>query len=131
VASAGHSTAPWAFALAEAGGAALLVEADASAGELLPADAPPSLRALDTYFLHQAVLGPVLGVPASAVDYVHSEAEAEDALARGRCRLAVLMRATPAKQIVDVADAGQSMPAKSTFFHPKLPSGLVIHPLVV
>jgi uncharacterized protein (DUF1015 family) len=31
---------------------------------------------------------------------------------------------------VEVADAGEVMPAKSTFFHPKLPSGLVIHPLV-
>ena len=131
VASAGASTAPWAFALAEPGGAALLVEADASAAGLLPADAPPSLRALDTYFLHQAVLGPVLGVPAAAVEYVHSQAEAEEALERGRCRLAVLMRATPVKQIVAVADASESMPAKSTFFHPKLPSGLVIHPLVV
>ncbi len=48
-----------------------------------------------------------------------------------RARLAVLLRATPVRQIVDVAEAGESMPAKSTFFHPKLPSGLVIHPLVV
>ena len=62
---------------------------------------------------------------------MHSQAEAEEALDRGRCRLAVLMRATPVQQIVDVADASESMPAKSTFFHPKLPSGLVIHPLVV
>jgi len=30
---------------------------------------------------------------------------------------------------VDVADARENMPAKSTFFHPKLPSGLVMHPL--
>jgi uncharacterized protein (DUF1015 family) len=29
-----------------------------------------------------------------------------------------------------VAEARESMPAKSTFFYPKLPSGLVIHPLV-
>ena len=55
----------------------------------------------------------------------------EDAVAGGRCRLVVLMRATPVGQIVDVAEAGESMPAKSTFFHPKLPSVLVIHPLVV
>ena len=34
------------------------------------------------------------------------------------------------KQILDVADAGESMPAKSTFFHPKLPSALVVHPLL-
>jgi uncharacterized protein (DUF1015 family) len=40
------------------------------------------------------------------------------------------MRATPVRQVVDVAEARESMPAKSTFFHPKLPSGLVIHPLL-
>ena len=57
-------------------------------------------------------------------------AEAEEAVARKACRLAVLLRGTPARQIVAVAEAGESMPAKSTFFHPKLPSGLVIHPLV-
>jgi uncharacterized protein (DUF1015 family) len=130
-ASVGHSSAPWAFALAEPGGAAVLVEADASAADLLPADAPPCLRALDTFFLHQAVLGPMLGIPASAVEYVHSEAEAEEAIAHGRCTLAALLRATLVQQIVDVADASESMPAKSTFFHPKLPSGLVIHPLAV
>jgi uncharacterized protein (DUF1015 family) len=65
------------------------------------------------------------------VSYVHSQAEAEEALAKGSCRLAALMRATPVQQIVDVAEASESMLAKSTFFHPKLPSGLVIHPLVV
>jgi uncharacterized protein (DUF1015 family) len=77
------------------------------------------------------VLGPLLGVPDSAVSYVHSQTEAEASVAAASCRLAVLMRATPVQQIVDVAEAGESMPAKSTFFHPKLPSGLVIHPLAV
>ena len=98
---------------------------------LLDAAAPPSLRALDTYFLHHAVLGPLLGVADSAVSYVHSQAEAEEAVEKGSCRLAVLLRSTPVQQIVDVAEAGESMPAKSTFFHPKLPSALVIHPLAV
>ena len=77
------------------------------------------------------MLGPLLAVPDAAVSYVHSLKEAEDTLASRACRLAVLMRATPVQQIVDVAEASESMPAKSTFFHPKLPSGLVIHPLVV
>lgn len=130
-ASAGASKAPWAFALVEPDGAAVLVEADESAADLLPADAPPCLRALDPFFLHRAVLEPILGVPPSAVEYVHSDAEAEEAIAHGRCKLAVLMRATPVRQIKDVADASESMPAKSTFFHPKLPSGLVVHPLAV
>jgi uncharacterized protein (DUF1015 family) len=98
---------------------------------LLPADAPASLRALDAYFLHRVVLSSLLRVPEEAVDYVHSQAEAEEAVAAGACRLAVLMRPTPVAQIVAVADARESMPAKSTYFHPKVPSGLVIHPLVV
>jgi len=128
---AGTSAAPYAFGLAERGTGGLAAEALPSAEKLLPAGAPPSLRALDTYFLHQAVLPKLLGVADAAVRYVHSLAEAEEAVASGACRLAALMRATPARQIVDVAEAGESMPAKSTFFHPKLPSGLVIHPLVV
>jgi uncharacterized protein (DUF1015 family) len=126
-----RSTASYAFALAEPGEGALLTEALPAAERLLPDAAPPSLRALDTWFLHQAVLQPLLKVPDEAVDYVHSQAEAEEAVARGACRLAVLMRPTPVGQIVDVAEARESMPAKSTFFHPKVPSGLVIHPLVI
>jgi uncharacterized protein (DUF1015 family) len=126
---AAHSTMPYAFALAEPGGRALVCEALPECEGLLDASTPPSLRALDTYFLHKAVLGPMLSIPDSAVSYVHSLGEAEEAVAHGKCRFAVLMRGTPVQQIVDVAEARQSMPAKSTFFHPKLPSGLVIHPL--
>lgn len=127
---AARSTAPHAFGLAEPGGAALVVETTPAAEALVPSEAPPSLRALDTYFVHRAVLSDLLRVPDEAVDYVHSQAEAEEAVAHGGCRLAVLMRPTPVEQIVAVAEARESMPAKSTFFHPKVPSGLVIHPLV-
>jgi uncharacterized protein (DUF1015 family) len=131
VARVARSSRPYAFALAWPGEDVLMAESKDEAGDMLPADTPPSLRVLDAYFLHQAVLGPLLSVPDDAVSYVHSLAEAEQAVARKACRLAVLLRGTPARQIVDVAEAAQSMPAKSTFFHPKLPSGLVIHPLVV
>ncbi len=128
---AAASAAPYAFGLAERGKGGLLAEALPPAEKLLPFDTPPSLRALDAYFLHQAVLPKLLDVDGSAVSYVHSLAEAEEAVEAGACRLAVLMRATRPPQVVDVAEAGESMPAKSTFFHPKLPSGLVIHPLAV
>jgi uncharacterized protein (DUF1015 family) len=127
----GASKASYAFALAWPGGQALVAEALPAAADLLPKEAAPSLRALDTYFFHKAVMARVLSIPEDAVSYVHSLAEAEEAVAQGKCRLAALMRGTPVGQIVDVAEAKESMPAKSTFFHPKLPSGLVIHPLVV
>jgi uncharacterized protein (DUF1015 family) len=122
------SRAPYAFALVGASGGALVVEARPGAEGMLPADAPPSLSALDTFFLHQVVL-PRMGVAPEAVRYAHSFREAEEALEKGTTRMAVLLRPTPVGQIVAVADARQSMPAKSTFFHPKLPSGLVVHSL--
>jgi uncharacterized protein (DUF1015 family) len=128
---AAESTASYAFGLAAPGGGALVAEALPAASDLLDKADPPSLRALDTYFFHGAVLSGFLSVGDDAVSYVHSLAEAEEALAARACHLAALMRGTPVRQIVDVAEAGESMPAKSTFFHPKLPSGLVIHPLVV
>jgi uncharacterized protein (DUF1015 family) len=128
--SVAGSAAAHAFALAWPGGEALVAEALPGTDELLPSEAPPSLRALDTYFFHEAVLSRLLSVPGEAVSYVHSLAEAEAAAAGEECALVALMRPTPVRQIVDVAEARESMPAKSTFFHPKLPSGLVIHPLV-
>ena len=128
-AAVARSRARWAFALVEPGHGGLVAESRPSAETLLPDDAPACLRALDPYLLHHGVLGPLLGIPDTAVSYVHSLSEAEAAVEKGTCRLAVLLRGTPVGQIVDVADAGESMPAKSTFFHPKLPSGLVIHPL--
>jgi hypothetical protein len=99
------------------------------AEDLLPRSAPPALRVLDTFFAHEAVLPRVLKVPEEAVTFVHSMGHARQALASGGARLALLLRPTSVRQIVDVSEARLSMPAKSTFFHPKLPSGLVIHPL--
>jgi uncharacterized protein (DUF1015 family) len=126
---AAESKAAYAFGLVDPSGAGLVAQARAEAAALLPADAPPSLRALDTFFLHQAVLSRLLKVPEDAVRYAHSMREVEEELKAGKCKLAVIMRPTPVAQIVDVADARENMPAKSTFFHPKLPSGLVVHPL--
>ena len=40
-----------------------------------------------------------------------------------------LMNATPVAQVREVAEAGEVMPQKSTFFYPKVPTGLAIHTL--
>jgi uncharacterized protein (DUF1015 family) len=122
------SPAPHAFALAWPSGDAFVAEAQPAGDAWVPSDEAPSLRALDTFFVHRGVL-PRLGVTDDAVGYVHSLTEAEEAVARGA--VAILMRGTRVEQIVAVADDRESMPAKSTFFHPKLPSGLVIHPLAI
>jgi uncharacterized protein (DUF1015 family) len=49
-----------------------------------------------------------------------------DALARGGAAAAVLVRPTPVEQVLAVADARGAMPPKSTYFIPKVPSGLVL-----
>ena len=126
---AAESKAVYALGLVDPSGAGLVAEARARAADLLPEDAAPSLRALDTFFLHQGVLTRLFHVPEDAVRYAHSMREVEEELKAGKCKLAVILRPTPVGQIVDVADARENMPAKSTFFHPKLPSGLVMHPL--
>jgi uncharacterized protein (DUF1015 family) len=127
--AAAQSTMPYAFGLAEPGGRALVAEALPEAEDLLPHTAPPALRVLDTYFAHEALLPRVLRVPEEAVAFVHTLEHARAALQDGSARLALLLRPTTVRQIVDVSEAALSMPAKSTFFFPKLPSGLVIHPL--
>ncbi|HET8645536.1 MAG TPA: DUF1015 domain-containing protein [Vicinamibacteria bacterium] len=127
--AAAQSTLPYAFALADSGGRTLVAEARPEAEGLLPRSAPPALRALDTFFAHEALLPRLLGVPEEAVGFVHSLEHARAALQEGSARLALLLRPTSVRQIVDVSEAALSMPAKSTFFFPKLPSGLVIHPL--
>jgi uncharacterized protein (DUF1015 family) len=122
-----RSKAPYAFAFCDSR-SGFVAESTPSFEALLPKDAPPSLKALDTFALHQGLLGGILPVDETAVEFHHSLSEVERALSAG-AGTAVLMRATRLDQIVAVSEAGESMPPKSTFFYPKLPSGLVIHPL--
>jgi uncharacterized protein (DUF1015 family) len=48
----------------------------------------------------------------------------------GRAQLAVVLRATPLEAVRDVSLAGELMPQKSTYFYPKLATGLFLYPLV-
>ena len=56
-------------------------------------------------------------------------AAALDAVQTERVDAAFFMRATPVEQVQEVAEAGESMPPKSTYFFPKIPTGLVFNPL--
>ncbi len=56
-------------------------------------------------------------------------AEALQALEDGRVQLALLLNPTRIDQVREVASAGLTMPRKSTYFYPKVPVGLVLHPI--
>jgi uncharacterized protein (DUF1015 family) len=92
-------------------------------------------RSLDLAALHVAVLGDRLGISADDVAagerlaYTRDEAEARERVARGEVTAAILVRPTRLEQLADVASAGDVMPQKSTYFYPKLLTGMVFNPL--
>jgi len=67
-------------------------------------------------------------LPLEGVSYTPSLREAEDAIRAGRARAAFLVRAPTVAEVQAIARAGQTMPEKSTYFYPKLASGLLFSP---
>jgi uncharacterized protein (DUF1015 family) len=67
-------------------------------------------------------------LPLTNVRYTPSAVAAEEAVRSGRADAALLVRAPTIEQVVKVADAGELLPEKTTYFFPKLTSGLVFSP---
>lgn len=98
-------------------------------------DAPKELQNLDLTVLHELILKKELGytqdelMAQDGIKYEKKEAVAFDSINTG-CASAVFIMAYPKMQdIIDISSAGYRMPQKSTYFYPKLLSGLVINPL--
>jgi uncharacterized protein (DUF1015 family) len=89
------------------------------------ADLPPSVRALVVGILHGALLGPILGVESGQLEFTHDDDEALEAVASGRSTAAFLLNPPSVAAVRAVCLAGELMPEKSTYFYPKLASGLV------
>ena len=79
--------------------------------------------------LHELILREALGLDPRReerqVDYVKSVPDALAALAGGAYELGAFLNATEVSQVRAVADRGETMPQKSTYFYPKLLTGLV------
>ncbi len=92
-------------------------------------------RELDVSIAHTLILEDLLHLQAEDltagkyVSYTHEEQEALDAVTHGRAQAALFLNATRVRQICDIADADDQMPQKSTYFYPKLITGLVMNPL--
>jgi len=96
---------------------------------------PEAYRRLDTAVLEAILLRGALGMSEDDIshlrglDYSKSLDHAIDAVVSGRADAGFFMRSTPVDQVREVAEAGESMPPKSTYFFPKVPTGLVFSPL--
>ena len=84
------------------------------------------------WLLHQRGIRPALGEEreAAAITFVHDSAEAVQSVTGGEADLAFLLRPLPMALFEEVVGKGERLPPKSTYFYPKLPTGLVINHLV-
>lgn len=97
-------------------------------------DTSEAYRTLDAAILETLLLRGALGMSSEDIEakrgiaYTASAERALAALDEG-AQAAFLMRPTPVEQVRAVAAAGETMPPKSTYFYPKLLTGIVFNPL--
>ncbi|WP_217914575.1 DUF1015 family protein [Miltoncostaea marina] len=117
-----------AIGLLRPGGAWLLT------GEPGPAASPA--ERLDVAALEREILVPHLGADQAALahdeelSYTKDAAEAQALVEAGRVAAALILRGIPKTAIAEVAEAAETMPQKSTYFFPKLLTGVAFHSLV-
>jgi len=99
-------------------------------------DRSDPIRSLDVALLQERVLGPVLGIDDQRTDPridfvggIRGTRALEALVDSGEAALAISLHPTTVEQLMAVADRGHVMPPKSTWFEPKLLSGLFVHPL--
>jgi uncharacterized protein (DUF1015 family) len=108
---------------------------DQAALEAALPDVPREVRELDVSVLHALIFDRIFGLKADEIrkggniEYTIETGGALGAVAQGHADGAFLMVAPSISDVERVSDAGTTMPEKSTYFHPKLITGLVMNPL--
>jgi uncharacterized protein (DUF1015 family) len=96
---------------------------------------PEPYRRLDTAVLEALVLQRALGMTEDDIShlaglgYARTVEEACQRVDSGQADAAFFMAPTPVERVRDVAAAGENMPPKSTYFYPKVLTGMVFNPL--
>ena len=96
---------------------------------------PPALRRLDTAILEALILKGPLGLSDDDIShlqglgYSRTDAEALALVRGGEYDAAFFLRPSPVAEVREIAASGETMPPKSTFFYPKLLTGLLFNPL--
>jgi uncharacterized protein (DUF1015 family) len=125
------------LAVAAGGKKALLAlrrDADLGAHPTLSAH-PGVVRKTDVAILHSGLLEQELGISLEAqikktnLTYLQDPAQGVREVERGAGQVLFVMNPTPVAQVRAVAQAGEVMPQKSTYFYPKILTGLAIHTL--
>jgi len=113
----------------------MLTLADTAIADAALADRPEPYRRLDTAVLEALILKGTLGMSDEDIDelnglgYARDFAQALELIDDATYDAAFFMAPTPIERVQEVAAAGESMPPKSTYFFPKVPTGLLLSPL--
>lgn len=93
----------------------------------------PAWRSLDVSILHTLILENLLGIGSqqradeSNLRYVRDEDAAKESVDNGNAQLVFFMNPTKVDEVTNIALGGEKMPQKSTFFYPKVITGLVLN----
>ena len=97
-------------------------------------DVNDPIKCLDVTILSDHLIDPILGIKDQRTDDridfvggIRGLRELEKRVDSGEMKIAFALYPVSIKQLIDIADAGMVMPPKSTWFEPKLRSGLVVH----
>jgi uncharacterized protein (DUF1015 family) len=92
---------------------------------------PGPLRELDVTILRDVVVSHGLGmdrdIPEGHIEYTPSVAKAMEKVNRGEIQIAFILNPTRVEQVQVAAELGHKLPHKSTYFYPKLASGLALN----
>jgi uncharacterized protein (DUF1015 family) len=118
----------------EPGFASLLTLKDWDAAiAMMPAERSDVYKKMDVSIVDHIILEKILKIPSDdekRIAYTHERQEAVNRVLSGECQLAIITNMVKGQTIKDIADVKDRMPRKSTYFYPKLPSGLIVNHIV-
>lgn len=109
----------------------LVLKPDAKPEKLITINCSDALKRLDVTILHSLILEKCLGIQMQQMakqanlSYTRNADEAIQLVDSGQYEMAFLMNPTTISEVKAVTESGDRMPQKSTFFYPKLPTGMV------
>ncbi len=109
---------------------ALKVKQPSALRDIMPQGHSEAYKRLDISIVQHLIIDKLNEIDkASSITYTPDAIEARRLVESGEYQLAFLLNPIPVSTIKTIADSNDKMPGKSTYFYPKLPTGLVLHQL--
>ena len=85
------------------------------------------VKTLKVNVIHKGVIKDILNISDEEISFTQDYSESVDALKKGSLDLAMFLPPTTVQEVKNIADNNLFMPPKSTFFYPKILTGLVFY----